>query len=76
VVSALGLNSERKEIISDVLNFPTDLYTIRGAIQLLNQGHTLILLESDDGIRISNRGRITASAERQYSLGYLLNAHL
>ena len=53
VVSALGLNSDRKEIISDVLNFPTDLYTIRGAIQLLNRGHTLILLESEEGIQIS-----------------------
>jgi kynureninase len=53
VVSALAIKSERKEIISDVLNFPTDLYTIRGAIQLLNQGHTLILLESQEGIQIS-----------------------
>ena len=53
VVSALGLNSDRKAIISDVLNFPTDLYTIRGAIQLLNRGHTLTLLDSEDGIQIS-----------------------
>jgi kynureninase len=60
VVSALGVNSERKEIISDVLNFPTDLYTIRGAIQLLNQGHSLTLLESDDGIRVSNQDYLQA----------------
>lgn len=53
VVSALDINAERKEIISDVLNFPTDLYTIRGAIQLLNRGHKLILLDSQDGIQIS-----------------------
>jgi kynureninase len=53
VVSALAMRSDRKVIISDVLNFPTDLYTIRGAIQLLNRGHALILLESDDSIQIS-----------------------
>jgi kynureninase len=53
VVSALGLNPERKGIISDVLNFPTDLYTIRGAIQLLNRGHSLTLLDSEEGIQIS-----------------------
>jgi kynureninase len=52
-VSALAINSERKGIISDVLNFPTDLYTIRGAIQLLNRGHSLTLLDSEDGIQIS-----------------------
>lgn len=53
VISALTINPDRKEIISDVLNFPTDLYTIRGAIQLLNRGHLLTLLDSQDSIQIS-----------------------
>ncbi len=53
VVSALSINSQRKQIISDVLNFPTDLYTIHGAVQMLNQGHSLLLLESQDGITLS-----------------------
>ncbi|MFU8827600.1 MAG: kynureninase, partial [Brevefilum sp.] len=53
VISALKINSDRRQVISDVLNFPTDLYTIQGALALLNRGHTLVLLESDDGIRIS-----------------------
>jgi kynureninase len=53
VISALAINADRKEIISDVLNFPTDLYTIRGAIQLLNRGHQLRLLDSEEGIQIS-----------------------
>jgi kynureninase len=53
VISALAINSNRKGVISDVLNFPTDLYTIRGAIQLLNRGHSLTLLDSEDGIQIS-----------------------
>ena len=53
VVSALTIKSGRNQIISDVLNFPTDLYTIRGAIQLVNRGHSLTLLDSEDGIQIS-----------------------
>ena len=53
VVSALMIHPERKTVISDVLNFPTDLYTVRGALGMLNQGHQLVLLESEDGIKIS-----------------------
>lgn len=53
VISALTLNANRKEIISDVLNFPTDLYTIRGALAMLNRGHELVLLESSNGVKIS-----------------------
>jgi len=53
VISALMIHPDRKEVLSDVLNFPTDLYTIRGALAMLNRGHTLVLLESKDGIRIS-----------------------
>jgi kynureninase len=53
VISALTIQSNRRQVISDVLNFPTDLYTIRGAIQLLNQGHALTLLESADSIQIA-----------------------
>ncbi len=36
-----------------MLNFPTDLYTIQGAINLLDKGHTLHLLPSEDEIKIS-----------------------
>lgn len=54
VVSALVRQPERKEVISDVLNFPTDLYTIRGALDMLNQGHRLVLLGSEDGLSISS----------------------
>jgi kynureninase len=53
VISALTIDPERKGVISDVLNFPTDLYTIRGALEMFNRGHSLVLLESEDGIEIS-----------------------
>ena len=53
VMSALAIHPDRKTVISDVLNFPTDLYTIRGALQLLDRGHRLTLLDSKEGIQIS-----------------------
>lgn len=53
VVSALNARPSRKKIISDVLNFPTDLYTIQGVINLVSNGHELFLLSSADEIQIS-----------------------
>ncbi|MBN1121159.1 MAG: kynureninase [Anaerolineae bacterium] len=53
VTAALSLRPGQTKIISDVLNFPTDLYTIQGVIDLLGQDHELILLPADDGIAIS-----------------------
>jgi kynureninase len=40
----------RTRILTDDLNFPSDLYVIQGAIDLLNGGHTLDVLRSPDGI--------------------------
>ncbi|MFW5713637.1 MAG: kynureninase [Brevefilum sp.] len=52
IVSALRLRPDRKRVISDVLNFPTDLYTIGGALDLIGEGHELVLLPSEDEIHI------------------------
>lgn len=41
VASALELNPERKVILSDNGNFPTDLYMTDGLIRSLNDGHEL-----------------------------------
>ncbi len=53
IVSALRARPGRKKIISDVLNFPTDLYTLQGAINLMDKGHELCLIPSEDEIKIS-----------------------
>lgn len=52
VGAALKIQEERKKIISDNLNFPSDLYVIQGIIKNLNEGHSLELVESDNGINI------------------------
>ncbi len=53
VLAALAMRSGRKKIISDAMNFPTDLYILQGAINLLENGHELILLPGEDDIHFS-----------------------
>jgi kynureninase len=50
VMAALALKPGRARIVSDVLNFPSDLYIIQGCIQLLGNRHELHLVPSADGI--------------------------
>ena len=51
-VAALRHNPERIKIVSDVFNFPTDLYVLQGVIDLLGKQYTLELIESLDGITV------------------------
>lgn len=52
-VAALQLQKGRKQILSDDLNFPADLYILQGVIDLLKNGHYLDLISSADGVKIS-----------------------
>ncbi|HEU4326989.1 MAG TPA: kynureninase [Roseiflexaceae bacterium] len=49
-VAALRLQRGRTRILSDSMNFPSDLYILQGAIELLEAGHELAVLPSEDGI--------------------------
>jgi kynureninase len=51
-MAALSLRPERSRIISDVLNFPSDLYILQGCIDLLGNRHHLDLIPSDDGLTV------------------------
>lgn len=42
----------RKKIVSDVFNFPSDLYILQGVAKYLNQGHYIELIPSSDDIHI------------------------
>ncbi len=53
VFAALKLQKGRKRIVSDSLNFPTDLYILQGLIGEQFTGHSLEILESRDGISVS-----------------------
>ncbi len=48
VMAALAARPDRHEIVSDALNFPSDLYIIQGAIAQFGNRHTLKLVESRD----------------------------
>jgi len=50
VMAALALRPERDQIISDVLNFPTDLYVLQSCVRLLGGRHRLHLVPSPDGM--------------------------
>ena len=51
--AALRAHPDRTKIVSDVFNFPSDLYILQGIIDLLGKKHQLELIPSDDGITIS-----------------------
>ncbi len=50
VVAALRARPGRVRIVSDDLNFPSDLYILQGVADLLNAGHEIALAYSADGI--------------------------
>lgn len=53
--AALNLNHSKKKIITDNLNFPTDLYILQGLIQQQFKDHTLSIIESRDGITVTGK---------------------
>jgi len=50
VVAALRYQPGRSTLLTDNLNFPSDLYVLESAIKLLDAGHQLKVLPSPDGI--------------------------
>lgn len=50
VAAALRAQPNRRRILTDNLNFPSDLYIMQGAIETLDKGHRLEILRSPDGV--------------------------
>jgi kynureninase len=50
VYGALKMMEGRSEIISDDMNFPSDLYVLQGLVRQFGERYTLHLLKSADGI--------------------------
>jgi kynureninase len=51
-VAALGARPDRRVIVTDDLNFPSDLYVLQGAIALLGSRHRLHVVRSPDGLTV------------------------
>lgn len=63
-MAALAMRPERQRIVSDVLNFPSDLYVLQGCIRLLGNRHQLFLVPSADGIIVDQSTLLEAIDER------------
>ena len=61
--AALRYQAGKKVLLSDEFNFPTDLYVFQGVIDLLNNGHKLDLIRSEDSISISEENINNAITE-------------
>ena len=83
VMAALSMRPGRTRIVSDVLNFPSDLYVLQGCIRLLGNRHRLHLVPSADGIGVDLKALLEAIDERTalvtlshvvFKSGYLYDA--
>jgi kynureninase len=51
-VAALRARPGRRRVVTDDANFPSDLYVLQGAIDLLGAGHRLDIVRSPDGLTV------------------------
>ena len=63
VLAALEMRPGRSAIISDVLNFPSDLYILQSCRRLLGDRHNIHLLPSEDGISVNMQNALEAINE-------------
>jgi kynureninase len=47
--ASLALRPQRTRIITDTLNFPSDLYILQGLVHMLDERHTILRIGSRDG---------------------------
>lgn len=66
-LAALQARPNRTRIVSDVLNFPSDLYVLQGIVNLLGKNHHLTLIPCEDGITISPEA-VDAAIDKQTAL--------
>ena len=67
-LAALRLQPQRPVVVSDTLNFPSDLYVLQGCLDLLGgQGSLRLVASEDDGLSVSPE-RLLASIDEQTAL--------
>ncbi len=63
-MAALAMRPGQDGIVSDALNFPSDLYILQGCIRLLGNRHHLHMAPSADGITVDQQALFDAIDER------------
>ncbi len=66
-LAALPLRPGRRKIVTDALNFPSDLYVLRGALQLAGDDYELVIVPSADGITM-DEARLAAAIDDDTAL--------
>jgi kynureninase len=67
VVAALRARPERRTVVTDALMFPSDLYVIQGALDLLGGDRRLVVVPSADGLTVPT-GALAAAVDRDTAL--------
>lgn len=55
VLGVINIFPQRQQIISDDMNFPSDLYILQGVVAQREETYQLKMIHSEDGIRISQK---------------------
>jgi len=63
-MAALALRPEYTRIVSDEINFPSDLYVLQGCVRLLGDRHHVQLVPSEDGISVDPQALYDAINEQ------------
>jgi kynureninase len=67
VLSALALRPERQKIVTDDMNFPSDLYVLQSCARLLGDHHAIQVVPSSDSIT-PNLDRLFRSIDQETAL--------
>ncbi len=75
IAAALTLNPERKKIVMEGSNFPTDNYTAQGLVKLLGDKHEIVFAEEEQGIldAIDEDVAVVCITQVHYKTGRLLD---
>lgn len=68
VLAALALRPDRPRIVTDALNFPTDLYVLQGCVHLLGGRHRIDLVPADEGDVAVDQEALFAAIDEQTAL--------
>jgi kynureninase len=66
--AALSLHPERSKIITDTLNFPSDLYIVQGLVNLLGGRHEIVRVGSQDGDITPDLAALEAAIDQDTAL--------
>ncbi|MCL4529710.1 MAG: kynureninase [Chloroflexi bacterium] len=67
-MAALALLPERKRIVTDTLNFPSDLYILQGCVKLLGNKHEILHIGSNDGSITPDLAALEAAINKDTAL--------